>query len=185
MDRTDIERTKRIMEDLAFGKNPITGGKLPNDTILNDVNLARSFFFVSKILDDLLKNEKKVAKSNVPQVPFHITEEQRNMALSDEHIGIARFVSNIRNAINDKSMQIPSANQILNWLTDKGLMYKKTNADTGRYQRLPTNEGQFIGIGTEEREYNGRKYMGCFYSRNAQIFILDNMDSILGNNTDA
>lgn len=185
MDKADIKRTKKIMEDLAFGRNPFTGGKLPNDTILNNIDLARSFFFVSKILDDLMNNEKKVARSNGPKVPFHITEEKRSIALSDENISISRFVLNIRNSINDKSMEIPSANQILNWLTDKGLMYKKTNADTGRYQRLPTNEGQFIGIGTEEREYNGRKYLGCFYSRNAQIFILDNMDSILGNNTDA
>ncbi len=189
MDKVDLERTKRVMEDLAFGKNPLTGEKLPNDTVLNDVSLARSFFLVSKIIDDLLKNEKQAKRTkipqNVPRIQFHITDEQRERAISDEPIGITRFVTNVRKSINDNSMQMPTNSQILSWLSEKGLLYKVTDTDTGKFHRMPSTEGQFIGITAKEAEYNGKKYMGCFYSRNAQVFILENMNSILGNNTDA
>ena len=58
---TDLEimqRAKMYMDNLAQGIDPISGQEVPNDSVLNNVRLARCFFYVSGVLDQVIANGK-------------------------------------------------------------------------------------------------------------------------------
>ena len=42
-----MERAKMYLDKLANGIDPITDQELPDDTVLNNVRLARCFFYTS------------------------------------------------------------------------------------------------------------------------------------------
>ena len=60
---TDLEimqRAKMYMDNLAQGIDPISGQEVPNDSVLNNVRLARCFFYVSGVLDQVIANGGRV-----------------------------------------------------------------------------------------------------------------------------
>ena len=97
-----LQRAKMYMEKLAQGIDPITGVELPEDSALNNVRLARCFFYVSGVLDRVIANDGYIgAKPKVKRVPFAITPEELTQVLvSEEPLRITEFVKGIneRNA---------------------------------------------------------------------------------------
>lgn len=69
-----MQRAKMYLDKLAQGINPITDEEVPEDSVLNNVRLARCFFYVSGVLDQLIANGGKVNKS--AKGDFYITEEE-------------------------------------------------------------------------------------------------------------
>lgn len=51
-----MQRAKMYLDKLAQGIDPISGQEIPNDSVLNNVRLARCFFYVSGILDQVIAN---------------------------------------------------------------------------------------------------------------------------------
>ena len=51
-----MQRAKMYMDKLAQGIDPISGQEIPNDSVLNNVRLVRCFFYVSRILDQVIAN---------------------------------------------------------------------------------------------------------------------------------
>ena len=45
-----MQRAKMYMEKLAQGIDPISDQEIPEDSVLNNVRLARCFFYVSGVL---------------------------------------------------------------------------------------------------------------------------------------
>lgn len=65
-----MQRAKMYMDKLAQGINPISGEEIENDSVLNNVRMARCFFYVSGILDKVIANGGKIGytpKSNLPE----------------------------------------------------------------------------------------------------------------------
>ena len=58
-----MQRAKMYMEKLAQGIDPISDQEIPEDSVLNNVRLARCFFYVSGVLDQVIANGGKVASS--------------------------------------------------------------------------------------------------------------------------
>ena len=48
-----ILNAKHCLDALALGLDPATGAELPDDSVLNRVELSRCFFFVSGLLQEL------------------------------------------------------------------------------------------------------------------------------------
>ena len=55
-----VQRAKMYMDKLAQGIDPISGQELPEDSALNNVRLARCFFYVSGILEQVIQNGGQV-----------------------------------------------------------------------------------------------------------------------------
>ena len=51
-----MERAKMYMEKLANGINPIDDSPVPDGDTVNNVRISRCFFFVSDILEQVIKN---------------------------------------------------------------------------------------------------------------------------------
>ena len=68
-----MQRAKMYMDKLAQGIDPISDLELPEDSALNNVRLARCFFYVSGILDQVIRNGGQVG--TVEKAEFSITPE--------------------------------------------------------------------------------------------------------------
>jgi len=77
---TDLEtmqRAKVYMGKLALGIDPITDREMPEDSVPNNVRLARCFFYVSDVLDNVIANDGHVgAKLKLRLQPFATTGQQ-------------------------------------------------------------------------------------------------------------
>ena len=172
-----IQRAKMYMEKLAQGIDPISDQEIPEDSVLNNVRLARCFFYVSGVLDQVIANGGKVA--HTPQKDFSITDEElRRINPSQEPIRITQFVELVMNAINDADRKRLKTTTITSWLIEKGFMSKQADAD-GKTKRLPTAMGEQIGLTVKLREGQYGTYQAAYYSAEAQQFILDHLQEIV------
>lgn len=172
-----MQRAKMYMEKLAQGIDPISDQEIPEDSVLNNVRLARCFFYVSGVLDQVIANGGKVA--HTPQKDFSITDEElRRINPSQEPIRITQFVELVMNAINDADRKRLKTTTITSWLIEKGFMSKQADAD-GKTKRLPTAMGEQIGLTVKLREGQYGTYQAVYYSAEAQQFILDHLQEIL------
>lgn len=173
-----MQRAKMYMDKLARGIDPITDQEIPADSVLNQVRLARCFYYVSDVLGKVIDNGGNVGAAPKPQ-PFAITPEQLStVQLSCEPVRITQLVDIIAAAVNDPRMKKLSTTVITNWLLDKGFLEKQISPD-GKSRRVPTSGGMAIGLSTEIRQGQYGEYQAVFYNMNAQRFVLDHLLEML------
>ena len=145
--------------------------------MLNNVRLARCFFYVSGVLDQVIARGGNVKKT--PKKDFYVTEEElRRVDASQEPIRITQFVDLMMSVINDPNRKKLKTTTITDWLIEKGFMTKQTDAD-GKSKRLPTAIGEQIGLTVKLREGQYGTYQAVYYSEDAQRFLLDHLQEIL------
>lgn len=172
-----MQRAKIYMEKLAQGIDPISDQEIPEDSVLNNVRLARCFFYVSGVLDQVIAGGGRVVST--PQKGFFITDEELGRVNpSQEPIRITQFVDLIMNAINDPDRKKLKTSAITDWLIEKGFMSKQADAD-GKSKRLPTAMGEQIGLTVKLREGQYGTYQAVYYSSEAQRFVLDHLQEML------
>ena len=172
-----MQRAKMYMEKLAQGIDPISDQEMPEDSVLNNVRLARCFFYVSGILDQVIANGGNVKKT--PKKNFYVTEEElRRLNPSPEPIRITQFVELVMNAINDPDRKKLKTTTITDWLIEKGFLSKQADTD-GKSKRLPTAMGEQIGLAVKLREGQYGTYQAVYYSEEAQRFLLDHLQEML------
>ena len=172
-----VQRAKMYMDKLSQGIDPISGQELPEDSALNNVRLARCFFYVSGILDQVIRNGGQVGA--VEKAEFSITPEQlAQVQISPYPVRITEFTDALLQAIGTNTMKKPSAVKISNWLELKGLLVKEPTPD-GKSRRVPTAAGRNLGMSTQLRQSRDGEYLAIYYDSNAQRFLLDNLYDIL------
>ena len=70
-----MQRAKMYLDKLAQGIDPISNQEIPEDSVLNQVRLARCFFYVSDVLGRVIANGGTVG-AHTRNVDFSITPEQ-------------------------------------------------------------------------------------------------------------
>ena len=171
------QRAKMYMDKLTQGIDPISGQELPEDSALNNVRLARCFFYVSSILDQVIRNGGQVGA--VEKAEFNITPEQlAQVQIPAYPVRITEFTDALLQATGSKSMKKPNAIKINAWLEQQGFLTKEFTAD-GKNRRVPTAAGRNLGLSTQTRQSRDGEYLAIFYNSNAQRFLLDNLHTIL------
>lgn len=172
-----MQRAKMYMDKLAQGIDPISDQEVPEDSVLNNVRLARCFFYVSGILDQVIANGGNVKKA--PKKELYITEEElQRIKPTQEPIRITQFVNIIMEAISDPNRKRMKTTVVTDWLIEKGFLSKQDGAD-GRSVRLPTAMGEHIGLSSTIRQGQYGEYQAVYYSTEAQQFLLDHLQEIL------
>lgn len=174
-----MQRAKMYMDKLAQGVDPITGQELPEDSALNNVRLARCFFYVSDVLGQVIANGGVIG-ARPKLLPFAITEQQlARVRVSQEPVRVTQLVEMISTAVDNPQMKKLSTTAITDWLLGKGFLEKQTTPD-GKSRRVPTASGRMIGLSTETRQGQYGEYLAVFYNAEAQQFVLDNLADMLG-----
>ncbi|HWQ74760.1 MAG TPA: hypothetical protein VN441_05555 [Syntrophomonas sp.] len=175
-----IERAKLYLAKLANGIDPITDLEMPADSMLNNVRLSRCFFYVSDILLQVIENGGTVGTGKrAKKADFMLTEKQLSeIPFSKVPVGITNFVALINSLINEHEMKKLSALWITAWLVDKGYLAELTDP-YGNKRKMPTEEGNYIGLTAETRQGMRGEYTMALYSEEAQRFVIDHLDAIL------
>ncbi len=176
-----MQHAKMYLDKLARGIDPIADKEVPEDSVLNNVRLARCFFYVSGILEQVIDHDGYVgAKPREPKLPeFSATaEELSQVPVTQEPVRITQFVDRINTARNNPQMKKLGTTVVTDWLLRKGFLEKRTSAE-GKSQRLPTQAGITLGLSTETRQGQYGVYTSVFYNAGAQQFLLDHLPAIL------
>lgn len=173
-----MQRAKLYMDKLAQGIDPFTGRELPEDTVLNDLRLARCFFYVSNVLKRTIDCNGTVSPK-LEKPNFSITPKQlAAVPISREPVQITQFVRSINTTANNPNAKKLQAPVITSWLLEKGFLVKETRPN-GKWGRVPTPDGWLLGIYTEVRQGQSGEYKAVLYNQEAQRFILDHLSDML------
>lgn len=179
MQKERILNAKHCLDALALGLDPATGAELPDDSVLNRVELSRCFFFVSGLLQELLDNGGSVARRSGQKLPFALPAEQRAQFPLSERPMLISEICRILNEMADPFVyrQLRTTT-ITNWLLHAGFL-EVSAREGGTPTRRPTALGRTIGLSAEERSGKRGTYTVTLYGPEAQRFILDNLDAML------
>lgn len=173
-----MQRAKMYMDKLAQGIDPITNQEVPADSVLNNIRLARCFFYVSEVLGQVIASGGAIGRKPKLQA-FTISREQLSkVQISQEPVRVTQLVEMISAVVDNPQMKKLTTTVITNWLLEKGFLEKQTAPD-GKNRRVPTENGLHIGLHTQTRQGLYGEYPVVFYDAQAQQFVLDNLFAIL------
>ena len=178
---TDYERfksAKNAIVKLANGRNPYNDEPLPNDTILNDVGVARALLVASKAIDVAISTEMKKVKKPKKQEFSISAEKLTEFRFSDTPLFMKEIIRRIEELKYDEYMKKFPEKLLLKWLIDKELIVEVVY--NGKTYKQATEKGNSIGIYSDwKTNPKFGKFLATVYDLDAQYFIIDNLPEIL------
>lgn len=173
-----IEYAKSFIDKLANGINPLDDTIIKEDNIVNNVRLSRCFFYVSDILRQVIENGG-INKKKSGKLRFELsTEELAKFPYSNSPIAISEIAKRLNSLINDEAMRKITHRDLTNWLLSIEMLFEHSSSD-GKTSKRPTEQGSNIGISTEVRTGQRGEYTVVVYNKEAQTFIIDNLEAII------
>ena len=175
-----MQRAKMYIDKLAQGIDPISDREVPEGSVLNQVRISRCLFYVSDVLGRVISNDGYIGPKPKQKLrDFAITPEQLAMVpVSQEPVRITQLVQMIADTVNDPQMRKLKTTVITDRLMETGFLAKQTMPD-GKSVRVPTPQGQQLGIFLQNRQGQYGEYHAVYYTAEAQRFILDDLLSML------
>lgn len=96
-----------------------------------------------------------------------------------EDKSIAHLLIQIYTPIKDRNIKKIAPQTITNWLKNKGYLTMEYCHEVEKESTVPTDEGKTLGIYTEIRIYPMKTYLAVIYNRNAQEFLVKNLEAIV------
>lgn len=173
-----IEYAKSFIDKLANGINPLDDTVIKEDDVVNNVRLSRCFFYVSDVLRQVIENGGINKKKN-GWLKFELSADQiLNFAYSESPITISEIAKRLNYLITEENMRKISHRDLSNWLLTIGMLCEQSTYD-GKTTKRPTEQGSSIGISTEVRTGQRGEYTVVLYNKEAQTFIVDNLEAIM------
>ena len=166
---------KYYCEKLANGIDPISDKPVPSDSVLNHVKLVRFFYFLKEYLAEELSESSPKKPQKQRYESFLITREALSeVLLSSTPISISEFAKRVNQKIKPTS-KLFTCRWATDWLVQAYLLSVSAIDD----KKYPTEAGKKIGLSLEVRKRMSQEYSVVVYNKDAQQFLLDNMDAIL------
>ena len=173
------EEAKKILNSLATGVHPITGENIEDDTILNDSQIIQLFNNISELL---IQNEQRINKINNS---LFLTDEQKQLiSISETSCSVSELARRIDSVVKKNVVIKFQPVWISNWLVNEGYL-TIVKDEHGKKRKVESSTASSIGLSTEWRETQTqsrtRKYFAIVLSKQAQEFIINNLDEIIEN----
>ena len=176
-----MQRAKMYIDKLANGINPIDDEPAADSDIINNVRLSRCLFYVSDILRQVIDNNGVVGKTKVSKKAFSISAENiRKFEFSATPITISEMTKRLNSVADLDTCRKLNYSAITSWLMEIGALESRNSAD-GKSAKRPTEQGKALGISTEKRMGVNGEYVVVLYNREAQQFIIDNLEAVTAN----
>ncbi len=199
-----LRRAQLYMEQLSRGVNPLDGSPVGPEDVVQQVRISRCLTYVARVLGQEIARQEAAASVPSPdwgpphpaeteeapraprnwdpkpqKQPFALAYYKRaEFRLSQEPLYISEFADRLNALAADESRKKLTHQNIRDWLLFNELLYQTKN-DQGRTQYLPTQAGKGIGILEEVRETEYGMKKSVRYSKQAQQYILDNLDAVI------
>lgn len=170
-----IEYVQRMSE----GYNPVNNIPADDDSVLNNPNVIRCMFFVKEVLKEVKRNNgligSKREKAKKEPFPFEILKEFHY----EEDKSISHLLRQIQSPAGEKNIKKISIQTITTWLKNADYLTEEYCQEAGKISTVPTEKGKALGIYTELRSYSNNTYLIVIYNRNAQEFLVKNLEAIV------
>lgn len=168
-----IEYIKRMAE----GKSPMNNEPLDNESVLNNPNVIRCLYFVEDVLRQVRETEGRIGVKKGKR-PFPLEHLEKYAYRRD--LSISQFTDQLNEGLDESGYKKLSYVKITSWLKTAGYLDVIEDRERNQKKSIPTAKAREIGIYTEERESSrGIKYLAVLYNKDAQKFIIRNMENIL------
>lgn len=170
-----IEKAINVLQKIAKGIDPLTGGQISEDSFLNDPKIIRCFYFVSEVLDNVVKG----AYSNRNLTNFNITEEQRkNVVFPEGKIGVNEFSKVINKYIDPITSKKITGVELNKRLKKRGIL-SEVETNDGKKRTVTNDSSIKYGFESISREYNGVEYDQVVINDKGKYFLLENLEKIM------
>jgi hypothetical protein len=184
IDQNNLKVAIDWINKLANGMNPLDGSTLPDSDIVNNVHISRCLFYVSDVLRQVIENggiQVKTVKSS-EKAPFALSFEDRvRYPFGGWPATVSVIAQRLNELVDLSTMQKLKATSITAFLMQSGLLFEEEGPNGSKNKR-PTEAGWKLGISTQQRSGQNGDYTAVVYDRQAQQFILDNLDAIIAIN---
>lgn len=177
LEKLDIALT--YIDRIANGNNPVNNAPADDSDVLNNPNLIRCMFFIKEILQEVKRNNGviggKSTKRGKAEFPFEVLKDFKYQ----EDTAISKIVAQINQLINEDLYKKIMVKSIIQWLVSNEYLSEVRDGETGKVTKTPTKKGMQLGIRAENRNFNGREYQAIIYNRQAQEYLVENLESIM------
>lgn len=178
IDSKKLETALIYIDRIANGNNPISNMPAGDDAVLNNPNVIRCMFFVKEVLKEVQRNGGMVGakpkKREKEEFPYGVVKEYRYQ----NDTSITKIVEGLNQLIDTEVYKKIGIKTIVQWLILNEYLCEVSD-EAGKIIKKPTVKGEALGIREENREFNGRKYIAVIYNRQAQEFIVHNLEKII------
>lgn len=174
-----MQRAKMYIDKMANGINPIDDTSVADSDIINNIRISRCLFYVSDILGQVIDNNGVIGKVKSSKKAFYLSAESiGNFHFSATPIPVSEIARRLNDLADLNMCYKLKYTSITSWLIEIGVLESKSTAD-GRSIKRPTKQGKELGISVEKRVGMNGEYIVVVYNRDAQQFIVDNMEAIV------
>ena len=180
-----MRHAKDYLDKLAKGIDPLTGQEVPENDIINNVRISRCLFYVSDVLRQVIENGgiHAAPTGRAGKAPFALSlEERERYPLGNWPTTVSVIAQQLNELVDLDTMDKLKTTSITKFLLQSGLLFEEESPD-GRKNKRPTEAGRQLGLSTAQRTGQNGEYTVVTYDRQAQQFILDNLDAIAAINT--
>lgn len=171
-----LKRAKLYIDKLANGIDPISDEMLLDDTILNNIRLARCFFYVSNVLQQVIDNGgTDRLQSKTYRKKFFITEEQKDLIeITTVECYMKDLIDKINTVTDINNCRKFQQKWLSSWLIDRGILTEYID-NTNTKHKKASPEGEKLGFRTEMRNGMYGVYPAILINKYAQKYIIDNL----------
>jgi len=181
LEMAKLLNAKDYMDKLSNGIDPVGDEVLTKETLLDNLDLSRCFFFVSDVLRQVIENggvirRKSRNTANLP--PFDLSGDLRDqIEVTEAPAMIRHFTDRINSLVDLNCMRKLKVTALTGWLVKNGFLSEEVINDKKR--KIPTKAGEKLGIYSEGREGRHGNYLATLYKESAQRHIIENLDQII------
>ncbi|SOC43242.1 hypothetical protein [Ureibacillus acetophenoni] len=178
-DTQKLLESKRLIEKLANGENPLSGIPIHDESFLNNPKILRSFYF---LVDHLTTQIEQKTLPPVKPKKFVITEEQlESVKLPTGKIGINEFAKAINKVIDPQVSKKLTGQMINKKLKELGILSEMVDEE-GKTNTVTNENSEGYGIESIARSFNGREYQKVVYNEVGKEFLLKNFMGWMNDN---
>ena len=180
VDMKKLETAIIYLQRIADGNNPINNLPADEDAVLNNPNVIRCMYFVKEILEEVKRNKGCIGKKG-RSAKLDFPLEVLKVFSYKEDKAISLLVEQINLPVDESLYQKLSYSTVTKWLKKYGFLMEEYNEQFQKNITLPTEKGVLLGIRGEKRtNRQGKDYIRVLYNKQAQEYIVKNMEAILG-----
>ena len=179
-----MQHAKDYLDKLAKGIDPLTGREVPENDIINNVRISRCLFYVADVMRQVIENGGVIGApaKRGELAPYALPFEARSRyAFGEWPLSVSQIAQKLSELVDLSTMQKLKTTSITKFLLQSGLLFEE-EGPSGKKSKCPTEAGWKLGISTQQRTGQNGDYTAVVYDRQAQQFILDNLDAIIAIN---
>lgn len=177
-----LETAIIYLQRIADGNNPVNNMPAEDDSVLNNPNVIRCMYFVKEVLEEVHKNggligskPKRRSGRAEDMFPFEVLEKFRYA----EDKGVNKLLTQIYEPAEDKTIRKLSGKTVNEWFMAAGYVKEVFNEEVQKNIKVPTDKGIALGLRGERVQYQNRVYYTIIYNKNAQEFLVRNMEKFI------